>query len=185
MFDMGPYYLTALVNMLGSVKSVSGMTGMARKQRRITSQPLYGTMMDVEVPTHVNGLLRFESGAIGNIITSFDVYGSTLPRIEVYGTRGSMIVPDPNTFGGTVSIKQYFDKEFKEYPLITDYAENSRGIGVSDMAEALSQGSSSHRANGHLALHVLEIMETIHVSSEEHREIDLESSCERPAARKL
>lgn len=180
MFDMGPYYLTALVNMLGNVKSVFGMNQMAKKQRKITSQPLYGTMIDVEVPTHVNGLLRFANGAVGNIITSFDVYGSVLPRIEVYGTRGSMIVPDPNTFGGTVSVKQYFDTEFKEYPLITAYSGQSRGIGVSDMADALIRGERTHKANGNLALHVLEIMEKIHTSGELHREMDLESCCERP-----
>ena len=79
MFDMGPYYLTALVSLMGSVKSVAGMTSTSFPTRRVTSQPNYGQIVDVEVPTHVNGLLRFENGAVGNIITTFDVWGSTLP----------------------------------------------------------------------------------------------------------
>lgn len=182
MFDMGPYYLTALVNMIGSVESVSGMTAISMPTRTITSQPKYGQIIDVEVPTHVNGLLRFSNGAIGNIITSFDVWGSSVPRIEVHGTRGSMIVPDPNCFGGEVLVKQYFDNEFKNYPLVTPDSENSRGIGLSDMADCLLNGRKDHRANGKMALHVLEIMEKIHTSSDEHREIRLESTCERPAA---
>lgn len=182
MFDMGPYYLTALVNMIGSVESVSGMTAISMPTRTITSQPKYGQIIDVEVPTHVNGLLRFSNGAIGNIITSFDVWGSSVPRIEVHGTRGSMIVPDPNCFGGEVLVKQYFDNEFKNYPLVTPDSENSRGIGLSDMADCLLNGRKDHRANGKMALHVLEIMEKIHTSSDEHREMKLESTCERPAA---
>ncbi len=179
MFDMGPYYLTALINMIGAVKSVSGMTTAGRKQRKITSQPNFGKIIDVEVPTHVNGLLRFVNGAIGNIITSFDVYGSTLPRIEVYGTRGSMIVPDPNTFGGDILIKQCFDKEFHSYPLVNRFSENSRGLGVADMAECLFHGKRDMCANGYMALHVLEIMESIQKSSELRSEIQLRSSCER------
>ncbi len=185
MFDMGPYYLSALVNMIGPVDSVSGMTAISFPTRKITSQPKYGEIIQVEVPTHVNGLLRFSNGAIGNIITSFDVWGSVLPRIEIYGTRGSMIVPDPNTFGGEVKVQQYFDTEFKLCPLVTENSENSRGIGLSDMADALLFGRTNHRANGKLALHVLEIMEKIHTSSEEHREIRLESTCEKPEAMPL
>ena len=180
MFDMGPYYLTALVSMIGSVKSVSGMTSKSFPERTITSAPKFGQKIEVEVPTHVNGLLRFENGAIGNIITTFDVWGSTLPRIEVYGTRGSIIVPDPNTFGGEVKLKQYFDKDFNSYPLTGVYSENSRGIGLCDMANCVIEGRSNNRASGSLGLHVLEIMEAIHRSNNEKREIELVSSCEKP-----
>ena len=180
MFDMGPYYLTALVNMMGPVEWVSGMTAISVPTRTITSQPKYGQVIDVEVPTHVNGLLRFANGAIGNIITSFDVWGSELPRIEIYGTRGSMLVPDPNCFDGTVKIKQYFDSEFREYPLVTGDSANSRGIGLSDMADCVLAGRPDPRAGGRLALHVLEIMEKIHTSSDEHRQIRLESTCGKP-----
>ena len=180
MFDMGPYYLTALVNLLGPVEFVAGMTSMATPTRTITSQPKDGTVIDVEVPTHVNGLLRFESGAVGSILTSFDVWDSTLPRIEVYGTRGAMIVPDPNGFDGPVLVKQYFDDGFKPWPVMTRDSVNSRGIGLSDMADRILNGRDSHRASGDIALHVLEIMEAIHVSSDEKTQVKLSSTCQKP-----
>jgi len=180
LFDMGPYYITALINLIGSVKSVAGMANCLRKQRKITSQPKYGEIIDVEVATHVNALMKFKNGAIGNMITSFDVYGSKLPKIEIYGTKGSVIVPDPNTFGGEVLLRQNFDNEFQTYPLINRFSDNSRGLGVSDMAECLISGSRENCANGALALHVLEIMEKILLSSEFKKEIELETTCNRP-----
>ena len=131
-------------------------------------------------PTHVNGLIRFKNGAIGNIITSFDVWGSSLPRIEIYGKRGCMIVPDPNCFDGQVLVMQHFDREFKPWPLQTADSVNSRGIGLSDMADAILNGRATHRACGDMALHVLEMMEKFHVSSNEGRELKLESSCVQP-----
>ena len=185
MFDMGPYYLTALVNLIGSVEYVAGMTSMATPTRTITSQPKNGTVIDVEVPTHVNGLLRFTNGAVGNIITSFDVWDSRLPRIEIYGTRGAMIVPDPNCFDGEVLVKQGFDQSFKLWPLMTENSVNSRGLGLSDMADRILNGRESHRACGDLALHVLEIMEAIHVSSDQRCQVKLESTCTRPEPMKL
>ncbi len=180
LFDMGPYYLTALINLIGCVKSVAGMSNCLRKQRTITSEPKYGEVMDVEVSTHVNALLRFENNAVGNLITSFDVYGSKLPRIEIYGTKGSVIVPDPNEFGGEVLLKQVFDNDFHTYPLLNRFSVNSRGLGVSDMAECLINGSQDNCANGLLALHVLEIMEKILLSSDLKKELELETICKRP-----
>ena len=180
MFDMGPYYLTALVSLIGSVDSVAGMTHTSFPTRRVTSQPNYGQIVEVEVPTHVNGLLRFANGAVGNIITSFDVWGSKLPWIEIHGTRGSIQVPDPNGFGGQVKIMQKFDREFKDYPTTFGYTENSRGLGVWDMADCILTGRKDLRASGKLALHVLEIMEMIHVSSDKKAQVDLETSVERP-----
>ena len=117
---------------------------------------------------------------MGNIITTFDVWGSTLPWIEIHGTRGSIQVPDPNGFGGQVKLKQYFDSEFKPYPTTHGYTENSRGLGVWDMADCILTGRKDLRASGKLALHVLEIMESIHVSSDKKAQVDLESSCCRP-----
>ena len=180
LFDMGPYYLTALVNLIGPVNSVSGMANCIRNQRVITSKPKKGQIIDVEVETHVNALLKFKNGAIGNIIMSFDVYGSHLPRIEIYGTKGSLIVPDPNNFGGEVLLKQKLDKEFHTCPLINRFSENSRGLGISDMAYCLINNSSENCANGKLALHVLEIMEKIMESNSTHKEMKLISSCKRP-----
>lgn len=165
MFDMGPYYLTALVNMLGPVKAVSGMTSMAFTERTITSKRKYGKKVKVEVPTHVNGIMKFESGVIGNIITSFDVWGHNLPRIEIHGTEGSLSVPDPNSFGGPVLLKTKEMKDWEEIPIALPYEDNSRGIGVSDMADAITEGRLN-KANGKTALHVLELMHGFHRAAE-------------------
>ena len=179
MFDMGPYYLTDLVFLMGAVSSVSGMVTTGRKQRTITSEPLNGTLIDVEVPTHVSGLMQFESGAIGTLIMSFDVAGSTLPRIEIHGDKGSLSVPDPNNFGGTVLLRKGGEREWEEIELVTPYTENSRGLGLADMAAAL-RGGRAHRANGDLAYHVLDLMHAFHDSAELGTHVAVESRCDRP-----
>ncbi|MDR0876962.1 MAG: Gfo/Idh/MocA family oxidoreductase, partial [Treponema sp.] len=130
MFDMGPYYLTALVNLLGPIVRVSGSAKMGNKTRNITSEPHAGKVIKVEVPTHIAGVLDFASGAVGTIITSFDIYSHTLPFIEIYGTEGTLRVPDPNTFGGPVYVRKGRAEDWSEIPLIKDYPENSRGLGI-------------------------------------------------------
>jgi predicted dehydrogenase len=182
MFDMGPYYITALVNLMGGVREVMEMTNKAFDERIITSQPLYGKVVDVEVDTHVSGLLRFENGAVATIITSFDVWNSTLPRIEIYGTKGTLIVPDPNTFGGPVMLATKAGGGFREIPLTHIYAENSRGIGLSDMAQCMIEGRTNNRASGKLANHVLEIMCAIDESQRSGKAYGMKSRVERPEA---
>ena len=181
MFDMGPYYLTALINLMGPVKRVTGSTRITFPKRVIGSEPKRGQVITVDVPTHVAGIMDFASGAVGTIITSFDVWAAELPRIEIYGSEGSLSVPDPNGFGGPVRIRKPGAKEWNEVPLSHGYAENSRGIGVADMAYALRSGRP-HRASGDLAYHVLDIMHAFHDASREGKHIELESHCERPAA---
>ena len=180
MFDMGPYYLTALVSLLGPVRRVTGSAQITAPTRRITSEPKYGTTIAVNVPTHVAGLFDFASGAVGTIITSFDVWETTLPRIEIYGTQATLSVPDPNTFGGPVRISRARTKTWEDVPLVYGNSENSRGLGLADMAAALRSGRP-HRANGDLAFHVLDLMHAIHDASNEGRHIAVASACERPA----
>lgn len=179
MFDMGPYYLTALISMLGPVKRVTGSARITFPERTITSQPLYGTVVEVETPTHVAGILEFASGAVGTILTSFDVQASALPPIEIYGSEGTLAVPDPNIFGGPVRVRRSPAADWEEIPLTHGYTENSRGIGVADMAYALRSGRA-HRANGELAYHVLDVMQAFLDSSLEGRHIELSSTCSRP-----
>ncbi len=179
MFDMGPYYLTALINLMGPIRRVSGEARITFPERTITSQPLSGRTIAVETPTHIASTLAFESGAIGTLITSFDVWSHQLPRIEIYGTEGSLAVPDPNGFGGPVFVRRSGDAEWHPVPLTHEYAENSRGIGVADMAYALRSGRP-HRANGTLAYHVLDVMQATLDAPQRGQHIDLESSCERP-----
>lgn len=180
MFDMGPYYLTALVSMLGPVRRVTGSTAVTYPTRTITSQPKYGQTITVNTPTHVAGVLDFAAGAVGTIITSFDVWGANLPLLEIYGTEGSLSLPDPNGFGGPVRVRQARTSTWNEIPLSHGYSDNNRGIGVADMAYALRSGRP-HRANGELAYHVLDIMHAFHDASREDRHIAVQSSCERPA----
>ncbi|MDQ3815471.1 MAG: gfo/Idh/MocA family oxidoreductase, partial [Armatimonadota bacterium] len=148
-------------------------------ERTITSQALYGTKIKVAVPTHVVGVLDFQSGAVGTIITSFDIWGHTMPRIEVYGSGGSLSCPDPNRFDGPVRVRRAGASEWSEVPLIHSYNEPGRGIGVADMAYALRSGRP-HRASGELAYHVLDIMHAIHDASDQNRHIELQSTCARP-----
>jgi predicted dehydrogenase len=180
MFDMGPYYLTALVNLVGPVRRVTGSARITFPERTITSEPKYGSVIDVEVPTHVAGVLDFSSGAVGTIITTFDVWGAQLPRIEIYGSEGSLSVPDPNTFGGPVRILRAGSREWSEVPLAYGYADNSRGLGLADMAAALRSGRP-HRANGQLTYHVLDLMHAFHDASREGCHVEVASTCERPS----
>jgi predicted dehydrogenase len=181
MFDMGPYYLSALVNLLGPVARVSGSAKIVSPTRLITSEPLNGTVINVEIPTHVTGVLEFSGGAVGTIITSFDVYSHTLPCIEIYGTEGTLRVPDPNTFGGPVYLRRFRGEEWYQIPLINSYAENSRGLGITEMAEAIEAGRP-HRASAELAYHVLDIMHGIHEASASGKYYKLKSKCKRPDA---
>ena len=180
MFDMGPYYLTALVHLMGPVRRVTGSAQITFPERLITSQPKHGTPIKVNVPTHVAGIMDFANGAVGTIVTSFDVWAAQVPRIEIYGTEGSLSVPDPNGFGGPVFVRRAGASEWSEAPLTHGYAKNSRGIGVADMAYALRSGRPQ-RASGDMAYHVLDIMHAFHDASREGRHVELSSTCTRPA----
>ncbi len=179
MFDMGPYYLTALIHLLGPVDSVSGMTSKAFKKRTITSEPKKGSEIDVEIPTHIAGLLHFTCGAVATIVTSFDVWHHSMTPIEIYGTEGSMSVPDPNTFGGPVKYAEQNTYQWSEIELTHGYSDNFRGLGLADMAAAVIAGRE-HRANGKMALHVLEIMHALHTSFELKETVQLSTVCEKP-----
>jgi predicted dehydrogenase len=178
MLDMGPYYLTALVHLMGPIRRATGSTRVTFPERVVTSEPRRGARIPVKVPTHVAGILDFESGAVGTILMSFDVWAANLPRIEIYGTEGSLDVPDPNTFKGPVRL--WREGRWAEVPLSHSDAV-SRGIGVADLAHAII-GGRPHRASGDLAYHVLDVMEAIEDSSRTGRRIDIESRCDRPAA---
>lgn len=183
MMDMGPYYLTALVNLLGRVDTLTGITAKSFDTRTITSDPLYGQTVQVEVPTHINGVMRFENGAIAAITTTFDVYYDHSAELEIYGTKGTLRVPDPNGFGGPVMLLRPEDGGFKEIPLTFDYRENSRGLGVADMAKALREGRDM-RAGSEQALHVLEIMTAFEKSSQTGGFVKLESAYSRKSPMK-
>jgi predicted dehydrogenase len=184
MFDMGPYYLTALVALLGPIRRVTGSTAVSFPERTISSEKKRGQKIQVDTPTHVAGVLDFHSGAIATLVTSFDIMAGTgLPHIEIYGSHGSLSVPNPNNFGGEVLIRKPSSAVYEPIPLSHGYIDNNRGLGVAAMAQALITGdSSAHRANGELAYHVLEAMHGFHDASDSGQHYVMKSSCEKPAA---
>ena len=165
---------------MGPVRRVTGSAQITFPERLITSQPKHGTPIKVNVPTHVAGIMDFANGAVGTLVTSFDVWAAQVPRIEIYGTEGSLSVPDPNGFGGPVFVRRAGASDWSEVPLTHGYAKNSRGIGVADMAYALRSGRPQ-RASGDMAYHVLDIMHAFHDASREGRHLELSSTCMRPA----
>ena len=178
MMDMGPYYLTAMINLLGGVSSVMGVTKASFPTRTITSQPKCGEVVKVEVPTYVTGILNFENGATGTIFTTFDVCYLGQARLEIYGTKGTLFAPDPNTFGGPVRLLRQEGGEVREIPLCFDYAENSRALGLADMAKALRTGRDP-RESWKQTLHVLEIMQSFEKSSRSGAAVAIESKYTR------
>jgi predicted dehydrogenase len=181
LLDMGPYYITALVNLMGGVRRVSGSARITFPERIITSEAKRGQSITVETPTHVAGILDFTSGAIATLVTSFDVWDHTHTPIEIYGTEGSLIVPDPNVFGGIVKQRRRGEPAWAEVVHTHRFESNSRGVGLSDMASAIRTGRVP-RASGDLAYHALDIMLSILESSEVGRHITLTSAVDRPAA---
>jgi predicted dehydrogenase len=174
---MVPYYLTCLVALLGPIQRVTGSYTKATAERTITSEPRQGEIITVEVPTHVTGILEFADGAVAIVITSLDVWASELPRIEIYGTEGTLSVPNPNNFGGPVRLKQGRTDQWANVPLT--HPEGGRGLGVADMAQAIVRDRKS-RADAELANHVLDITQAIHESSDQGSHIALTTTCRRP-----
>ncbi|BBA95909.1 putative oxidoreductase [Actinacidiphila reveromycinica] len=171
LFDIGPYYLTALVALFGPVERVAASARQARARRVVGSGPKAGTAFAVEVPTHVHALLDFASGPSTSATFSFD---SSVPRrmIEITGTEGTLSLPDPNTFEGPVQVRSFTDEDWRDLPVTGTTA--GRGIGVLDMARGIRTGAP-HRASGELAQHVLELMSTVTDSAERHGFVALES----------
>jgi predicted dehydrogenase len=179
MFDMGPYYLTALVSLLGPVTKIMGSTRVTHTERTITSSERYGERIAVQVPTHVTGILDFESEATATITTSFDVSGSRTPYIEIYGEKGTISLPDPNYFHQPLLLKLRGEEDWKEIKQETTLPNNARGIGLVDMAEAIQSGTTP-RAAGEMAFHVLEIMHGIHQSSKHGEQYTMQSTFAKP-----
>ncbi|MCL2867012.1 MAG: Gfo/Idh/MocA family oxidoreductase [Clostridia bacterium] len=200
MLDMGPYYITAIINLLGGISGVSGVVRKNFQERIITSQPHYGETIKVDVPTHIHGIIHFDSGITGSILTTFDVHYAprNQPRFEVYGSKGTLIVPDPNTFGGPLFLFRPEDQitekavdyglmghatgmeGYKSIPLMFSYAANSRGLGLADMCRALETGRPM-RPDWTQTLHVLEILTAFEKSSEQKAYLPLQTHYTRSA----
>lgn len=182
MFDMGPYYLTALMNFFGPIKRISGSASIAIPQRTITSAAKFGQTIDVQTPDHVCGTVEFVSGAVGLVIQTFATHHPTYEKafpITIYGVDGTLKVPDPNTFDGPVQIRLCDDKEWRELP--GEFARGyGRSVGLADMAAAI-RADRKHRANGELGYAVLDAMAGFLESAETGRAYEPKIKLERPA----
>ena len=177
LFDMGPYYLTSLVNLLGPVVRVSGTVGRSARERSTATGPNAGAAIPVDIDTHVTALLEHGNGAVSTVTVSFEVWATRAASFEVYGTAGTIAVPDPNRFSDVASIATAQDREWRELATEAGYADAGRGVGLADMARAI-ETDRPHRASGELAFHVLEIMESVIRSGTEHAMIELTSTVE-------
>jgi predicted dehydrogenase len=174
-FDMGPYYLHNLINLVGPARRVSGAT------RKVYEEAFrFGSKLAVEAPTHQASIVEFADGTICQFLTSSDVLRTGLPHIEIYGSEGSLRCPDPNYFPGAVLLRKPDAEEWVEIECRHGYNQDSRGVGVADLAVAI-RSRRPHRASGEMGAHVVDIVNAIHESSEQGRRIDLQTTCQRPA----
>ena len=205
LYDMGPYYMTALLSLLGPVNRVCAMATRAGETRTVPSGPSKGQVLPVDVDTHINAILEFVCGAQVTLTCSFDVWDSELPRMELYGTKGTVLINEkdpisgPNLFGGETLMRtpeqyRWADPERRPenvntpWPVVPNshpfnsvsHAENPRGIGLIDMVQALHEGRTP-RASGDMALHSLEVMECILKSAHEHVFCEPTTSFAQPA----
>ena len=194
MMDLGPYYCTALVNLLGPARSVmaAATRGTATRTMGAEVAPAYRDRYKpygpypVNVNTHLSGTVEFQNGALVTVIASFDVYKHGHAPIELYGTEGSLQIGDPNFFGSPLKIcrREWRNPEtpleWQEAPILFPYTDNCRSIGLADMADAIAKGRP-HRCNSALACHVLEIMLAFEASAASGRRVELKTTCDRPA----
>jgi predicted dehydrogenase len=191
-FDMGPYYLTALVTLLGPVASVQAAGQIGFTERTVTTpgSAILGRTIRVETLTSVQGLLDFASGAQVTFLASWDVWRHSVPPIELHGETGSLRVPDPNWFGGDPKIargrEDWQDIETQgrtfgvaNWPRDKPIRANYRGLGLADMARGILD-RRPHRANGEIGLHVLVVMAGLVTAATERRAVTIEQTCERP-----
>ena len=155
--DVGPYYVTALVVHLGPVVSVQARTTRTARKRHVWTGPLAGTAVDVDVPTYATAILEHAGGALSTVTLSFETWASSNTLLEIYGTDGTLRLPDPNWFSEKVHVWRTEDQHWAERPFTAGFVGAGRGIGVAEMARAIAVGRP-HRASGALGMHVLEIL---------------------------
>lgn len=179
LLDMAPYYVTALVSLLGPVRRVTGSARATFPERVLGSKGREGERIPVETSTHYAGVLDFAAGPMATLVTSFDVPASETPRIEIYGSQGTLSVPDPNTFGGPVRLRRARQEAWEDVPVTLPWSTNSRGVGLADLCAGLRSGAP-HRASGELAYHVLEVMQAVTTASDTGSHVAIASAPPRP-----
>ena len=191
--DIGPYYVTNLINLIGPIKRVGALTSMASATRTISNGPRNGETIPVKTPTNIQALLEFESGATITMLTSWDVWANKHSNMELYGTDGTMYVPDPNFFGGAVEAGGKDNAPVEalaawDHPFGVPNEEHGHGMmanyrcaGLADMARAIDEGGA-HRCSLEVALHAVDVMTSVLKSGETGQFETLSTTCERPEA---
>ena len=178
-FNLGPYYLTALVSLLGPVSRLASNARISFPTRTISSQPRAGETIHVETPTFLNAVLDFAAGPVASFTATYDVWSTERPLIEIYGSEGTLSVPDPNRFGGPVRLYRQKTGDWQEVDLDDGFSDNARGLGLADLANAIRTGEAP-RASGMLMNHVVELMQAMETSSEIGQHVALQSTMIRP-----
>ena len=180
LLDMGPYYVTAIVSLLGSVQRVSGFASTFVADRTIKVGPRRGERFTAETPTHITSLLELEGTATATLVTTFEAPGHYASTMLVHGSDGELSLPDPNGFAGPVRIRRGRGA-WEGVPYTSRGAADARGVGLHDMVEAIAEGRP-HRATAELAAHVVDVARSILASSENGSAVAVDSTAERPEA---
>ena len=191
MLDLGPYYVAALVAILGPVTQVTSLSRATFPERTIGVGPRRGERITVEVPTYVTGVLGFASGALVTVLVSWDVWATNLPYIEISGSHGSVSVANPDEFAGAPRLRRAGPEELEQPPPppgsvhwssipLVQPSGLRRGVGIADIARAVSE-DRPHRASAEFAYHVLEVLLALAEPSPDSSRVAIESRCERPA----
>lgn len=180
MMDMAPYYLNSLISLLGPVDTVMTMSKITWPERTIKVPPRRGEKIQVEVPTYVSSAMRFQNGVIATFVNSFDIWKTTAPYIEIYGEKGTMVIPDPNRYVGDVLIRRFKDTEFHALPQFIEYSKYGRGIGIVDMIRSID-ADVPHRASVEMAYHATDVILAMDEAGEAHKELKIESTADQPS----
>jgi predicted dehydrogenase len=179
LLDVGVYYVTAMATILGPYKGVSAVARATFPERTIGNGPREGEKIPVTTPTHINAVIEFESGVLGTLTASFDLWETDFAKLTIYGTEGTLRLPDPNTFGGPIYYLQGGTDKWVEIPVTVPNTENSRGLGANDLAGVVRNGGKS-RTDGSLGFHVLDFMTSVLESAESGQRKEITSTCDRP-----
>lgn len=178
MMDMAPYYMNMFISMFGGVDSVSTMSKVTWDERTIKVPPRRGEKIKVEVPTYVSSALRFENGVIATFVNSFDIWGTKQPFIEIYGEKGTMVIPDPNQYTGDVLIRRFRDDEWRVLPQFVEYSKYGRGIGIVDMIRSI-EADVPHKASAEMAYHATDVIIAMDEAGEIGNTIKINSTATR------
>jgi predicted dehydrogenase len=178
LFDMGPYYLTAIVTLLGPIQRVAGFAASLPFERTIEIGPRRGQQFTATTPTHTSATMQLADGVTANLVASFEARDQYICDVAIYGTEGVLLLPDPNAFGGSVRLKRGRGG-WEDVPYASRGGADARGIGLHDMVESIAAGQP-HRASGELGAHIVDVARSILLSADEGQIVEISSSVDQP-----